>query len=100
MTMNLLTLPRWSLDTGRLVILTDDQPALTEWRRDSPDDLFVELTPGPEHGRRAGIQPPIRDAACHDDPRPVRDSVRIQLHRLLRAIALNTTLSRLPDNAC
>src|SRR5436309_7151484 len=29
-----------------LIILSDDQDALTAWKRESPEDLYVELTPG------------------------------------------------------
>jgi len=83
-----------------LTILSDDQPALTEWRRDSQDDLFVELTPGPDmadalaFSRRSGLPPVATTRARFVAPS------EYQLHRLLRAIALNTTLSRLPDDAC
>src|SRR4029077_8318023 len=31
-----------------LGILSDDRTALTAWRHDSAEDLYVELTPGPE----------------------------------------------------
>ncbi|MDP9132741.1 MAG: PHP domain-containing protein [Nitrospirota bacterium] len=83
-----------------LVILSDDEPALAEWQRDSPDDLFVELTPGPDmadtlaFSRRSGLPPVATTRARFIAPPEYR------LHRLLRAVALNTTLSRLPDDAC
>ena len=83
-----------------LCLLSDDEPALTAWRRDSPDDLYVELTPGPhlqeavEFSRRSGL-PPVATArayfAAPDD---------YPLHQLLRTIALNTTLSRLSEHEC
>ena len=83
-----------------LIILSDDQDALTAWKRESPEDLYVELTPGAmmHHGlafsRRAGL-PPVSTNRVH-----FVDRRQFHLHRLLRAIALNTTLSRLPDDAC
>ncbi len=83
-----------------LIILSDDQPALTQWQRHSQEDLFVELTPGPEmadalaFSRRSTLPPVATTRAQFLTPSDYRR------HRLLRAIALNTTLSRLPDNAC
>ncbi|MGZ8384253.1 MAG: PHP domain-containing protein, partial [Nitrospira sp.] len=83
-----------------LIILSDDQPAITQWQRDSQEDLFVELTPGPEmadalaFSRRSTLPPVATTRAQFLTPSDY------QLHRLLRAIALNTTLSRLPDDAC
>src|SRR5439155_1633192 len=77
-----------------------DTLALTAWKKESADDLYVELTAGPgmhealAFSRRAEI-PPV--ATNH-----VRFVNRgdFDVHRLLRAIALNTTLSRLPEDAC
>ena len=46
-----------------LIILSDDQAALTAWHRQAPDNLFVELTPGPDmaealaFSRRSGVPP-------------------------------------------
>src|SRR5437660_1736796 len=83
-----------------LIVLSDDTQALTAWKKESADDLYVELTAGPgmhealAFSRRAEI-PPV--ATNH-----VRFVNRgdFDVHRLLRAIALNTTLSRLPEDAC
>ncbi len=83
-----------------LIILSDDQAALAEWHRQTPEDLFVELTAGPDmaetlaFSRRSGLPPVATTRAQFVAPSDY------QLHRLLRAIALNTTLSRLPDDAC
>jgi error-prone DNA polymerase len=83
-----------------LIILTDDEPALHAWSQDSSQDLYVELTPGPAmHGtldlsRRMQL-PPVATTRAHF-VRPDEFAV----HRLLRTIALNTTLSRLPAEAC
>jgi error-prone DNA polymerase len=46
-----------------LIILSDDQAALTAWHQQAPDDLFVELTPGSDmaealaFSRRSGVPP-------------------------------------------
>jgi len=83
-----------------LIVLSDDLPALASWRESSPDDLYVELTPGPPmqqavaFSRSAGL-PPVATNRVHF----VR-AEEYPLHRLLLAIDLNTTLSRLPEDAC
>ncbi|HEY6260969.1 MAG TPA: PHP domain-containing protein, partial [Nitrospiraceae bacterium] len=83
-----------------LILLTDDETALSAWAKDSSQDLFVELTSGPalQHvllfSRRAGL-PPVATNRVHFARREGFDT-----HRLLRTIALNTTLSRLPEHAC
>lgn len=83
-----------------LVILSDDVQALTAWQRDAPDDLYVELSPGLQmheavlFSRRSYLPPVATTGAQFLSPSDHH------LHRLLRAIALNTTLSRLPADAC
>ncbi len=83
-----------------LVILSDDRAALEDWQQGSADGLYVELTPASEmrelvaFSRRAGL-PPVATARVHFlHPRDY------QVHRLLRAIAENTTLSRLRREQC
>src|SRR5207244_1222948 len=69
------------------------------WKKESPQDLYVELTPGTmmhealAFSRRAGLPPVATNRVHFLHPHQFR------LHRLLRAIALNTTLSRLPPQA-
>jgi error-prone DNA polymerase len=83
-----------------LIILSDDTEALQMWKRASRDDLYVELTPGNlmhqalAFSRASGL-PPV--ATCRARFLRPED---YPLHRLLRAIALNTTLSRLGVDAC
>lgn len=83
-----------------LILITDDEEALVAWRKESPQDLYVELTPGPAmhhmllFSRRTGLPPVATNRAYFAKP----DG--FETHRLLRAIALNTTLSRLPAQAC
>jgi len=83
-----------------LIILSDDAHALTAWKKDSPGDLYVELTPGAmmhqalAFSRHAGLPPVATCRACMLTPDEFR------LHRVLRAIALNTTLARLSSEDC
>ena len=83
-----------------LIILSDDYPALMSWHRDSPEDLYVELTPGPAmheavtFSRCSGLPPVATARASLLFPADYHG------HRLLRAIAENTTLSRLHADQC
>jgi error-prone DNA polymerase len=83
-----------------LVVLSDDAVLLEQLAGQSRADLFVELSPG--HGmeqalktaRRLGLPPAAASRAVFlqkDD---------FELHRILRAIAGNTTLSRLSARDC
>ncbi len=83
-----------------LVILSDDWSALNTWRADSKEDLYVELTPGPYlHDAvafsRARQLPPVATTRAQ-----FLSPTDYQAHRLLRAIAKNTTLSRLKAEQC
>src|SRR6185295_16507448 len=83
-----------------LVILSDDPSALTVWKQDVVEDLYVELTPGPAMheavaiSRRLGLPPVATTRTSFLQPDDYH------AHRLLRAIAENTTLSRLRDHQC
>jgi error-prone DNA polymerase len=83
-----------------LIVFTDDETALLAWAKESRQDLYVELTPGPAmqsallFSRRIGL-PPVATNRVHFSRRE-----DFATYRLLRAIALNTTLSRLPADAC
>jgi error-prone DNA polymerase len=83
-----------------LVLLSDDPVALLAWQEDSRDDLYVELTPGPalheavSLSRRLRLPPVATTRAAFLRP------VDYQAHRLLRAIAENTTLLRLKPDHC
>ena len=83
-----------------LVLLSDDPVALTAWQAESAEDLYVELTPGPTLqnavalSRRQHLPPVATTRAAFLHP------ADYQAHRLLRAIAGNTTLSRLKPDHC
>jgi len=83
-----------------IIIFTDDKAALMRWAEESRHDLYVELTPGPAmqealfFSRQAKLPPVATNRVYFSGP----DG--FSTHRLLRAITLNTTLSRLPKEAC
>jgi len=83
-----------------LIIVTDDETALMAWAEESRQDLYVELTPGPAmhetllFSRRMTLPPVATNRVYFSHAND------FATHRLLRAIALNTTMSRLPHEAC
>ncbi|MBS0156137.1 MAG: DNA polymerase III subunit alpha [Nitrospira sp.] len=83
-----------------LVLLSDDPVAMTAWQVESRDDLYVELTPGSTLAdavalsRRLMLPPVATTRASFLHPSDYHP------HRLLRAIAQNTTLSRLKAEHC
>lgn len=83
-----------------LVILSDDPTVLTAWGEDSRADLYVELSPGSAmheaviFSRERRLPPVATTRALFLRP------ADYQAHRLLRAIAENTTLSRLSADRC
>jgi len=78
-----------------LIILSDEARLLKALRRDGAEDLFVEMSPGwgmPQAyalSRSTGIPPVATNRACllHRD--------QFRLHQVLRAVAMNSKLSRL-----
>ena len=83
-----------------LIVATDDESALLTWAAESRDDLYVELTSGPmmHHtlllSRRFGLPPVATNRVYFSRVE------EYSTHRLLRAIAMNTTLSRLSNDVC
>jgi len=83
-----------------MMILSADPVAVAAWQVQSPENLYVELTPGPALPKAVALSrrhrlPPVattRAAFLHPTD--------YQAHRLLRAIAENTTLSRLEAKRC
>lgn len=83
-----------------LVILSDTGRALRAWQKESREDLYVELAPGPALAEelafsRAHQLPTVATTRAH-----FLKSADYQAHRLLRAIAENATLSRLRADQC
>ena len=84
-----------------LICLTDDFKLLKALRKDSPADLFVEMSPGYQmarcyaFSRKSGI-PPVATNRVY---LVTKDQFR--LHRILRAVSLNSKISRLTnDDTC
>ena len=83
-----------------LFILSDDALLLDRLSRQSRNDLFVELSPGHNMEKTMALSrrlhlPPVatnRAVFLHDED--------VKVHRVLRAIAGNTTLTRLSDDDC
>jgi error-prone DNA polymerase len=84
-----------------LILFSDDGVVLKALKRDGTQDLFVEMSPGWQmarcyaFSRRSGI-PPLATNRVY----MIRKD-QFPLHRILRAVCLNTRLSRLrPEDAC
>lgn len=83
-----------------LIILTDDEAALAAWAEESRQDLYVELTPGPAMHNALLFSRRIDLPSVATNRVYFSGANDFATHRLLRAIALNATLSRLPEEAC
>ena len=83
-----------------LVVCSDDLAALMAWKKLKVRNLYVELTPGNmmhqalAFSKRAGIPTVATNRAHFVHPH------EFAVHQMLRAIALNTTLSQLPQDEC
>jgi DNA-directed DNA polymerase III PolC len=84
-----------------LIVFSDDFTLLKALKRDGLKDLFVEMSPGYNmagcyaFSRRSGI-PPLATNRVY-----LAGKEQFALHRILRAVALNTKLSRLGyDDTC
>ncbi|MBW1779659.1 MAG: DNA polymerase III subunit alpha [Deltaproteobacteria bacterium] len=84
-----------------LIIFSDDFTLLKALKKDSIRDLFVEMSPGYQMGhchafsRKTGIPPLATNRVFM-----IRKD-QFRLHRILRAVSLNTKLSRLTaDDTC
>jgi DNA polymerase III alpha subunit len=74
--------------------------ALTAWRKASGEDLYVELTPGADLQTAVSLQPAHRIPPVATTRAAMLRPTDFEAHRLLRAIAENTTLSRLRPDCC
>jgi len=84
-----------------LMVFSDDVPLLKALKRDDIQDLFVEMSPGwhmarcHAFSRQSGI-PPLATNRVY----LIRKD-QFPLHRILRAVFLNTKLSRIgPEDTC
>ncbi len=83
-----------------LVVLTDDHAALMAWCCASRADLHVELTPGPALQETVALSRTLRLSPVATTRAHFLQPDDYHAHRLLRAIAENTTLSRLTSDHC
>jgi error-prone DNA polymerase len=83
-----------------LVILSNNPVAVTSWQADSGEDLYVELTPGAALQEAVALSRRLRLPPAATTRAAFLQPADYQAHRLLRAIAENTTLSRLNANYC
>ncbi|HLB59929.1 MAG TPA: PHP domain-containing protein, partial [Bdellovibrionota bacterium] len=80
-----------------LIIITDDRPLLRVLKRQARDDLYVEMSPGYgmheayAYSRESGIPPVATNRVYFVNPE------QYSLHKVLRAVDLNTKLSRLTE---
>jgi len=84
-----------------LIVFSDDFTLLKALKKEGIEDLFVEMSPGYNmakcysFSRKSGIPPLSTNRVCLVRPD------QFNLHRILRAVALNTKLSRLsPADTC
>jgi len=78
-----------------LIILSDGQTVLSPLRRQSPEGLFVELSPGHQIHQALALSRELRLPPVATSRAVLLKPDDFELHRVLRAIALNTKLSRL-----
>jgi error-prone DNA polymerase len=78
-----------------LFILSDDSAVLGPLRRHSAEGLYVELSPGHQMHRALALSRELRLPPVATSRALLLTPGDFELHRVLRAIALNTKLSRL-----
>ncbi len=83
-----------------LVILSDDHSALAAWQHESTEDLYVELSPGPTLHQAVALSRRHQLPTVATSRTQFLQPTEYHAHRLLRAIAENTTLSRLRTDQC
>jgi error-prone DNA polymerase len=84
-----------------LIILSDDFSLLKALKKQSIEDLYVELSPGYAMGRSYAFSRESRIAPVATNRIYLVTKEQFPLHRILRAASLNTKLSRLvPDDTC
>jgi error-prone DNA polymerase len=77
------------------VVISDDAKLLSRLKRDSDEGLFVELSPGHAMHRALALSRELRLPPVATSRALLLERDDLHLHRVLRAIHLNTKLSRL-----
>ena len=83
-----------------LVLLSNDPIAVTAWQAESGVDLHIELTAGPALQETVALSRRLRLPPVATTRAAFLHPTDYQAHRLLRAIAENTTLTRLRADHC
>jgi error-prone DNA polymerase len=83
-----------------LIIFSDDFKLLKALRRDSDTDLYVEMSPGYSMHKCLAFAREYRLPPLATNRVYLVNKEQYHLHRVLRAIALNTKLSRLKKEEC
>ncbi len=83
-----------------LLVLSDDPHVLAPLRRQSPEGLFVELSPGHGMHKALALARELRLPPLATSRAVFLNAGDFPLHRVRRAIALNTKLSRLSPDLC
>jgi len=78
-----------------VTILSDQKDLLTRLRRHSAEHLYVELSPGHQMHQALVLAKQLNLPPVATSRAVLLDDDDYEIHRLLRAIALNTTFSRL-----
>ncbi len=78
-----------------LTVISDDAKLLSELRRHSTEQLYVELSPGHQMHKALALAKELKLPPVATSRAVLLDQSDFEVHRLLRAIALNTTFSRL-----
>lgn len=84
-----------------LIIFSDDFPLLKALKRESMEDLFVEISPGYGMSRCHAFSRKSAIPLLATNRVYMAEKNQFRLHRILRAMSLNTKLSRLSEaNLC
>ncbi len=85
-----------------LTVISDDRAVCESLLRQSSEHLFVELSPGHQMHRALALARELALPPVATSRAVLLDGDDFELHRVIRAIALNTKLSRLrcEDTAC
>ena len=85
-----------------LIILSDQPQLLAPLRKQNKEHLYVELSPGHQMHRALALSRELRLPPVATSRAVLLSAEDFEVHRLLRAIALNTTFSRLApaESAC
>ena len=78
-----------------LTIISDEEKLVAELRRQSVEHLYIELSPGHQMHQALALSRELNLPPLATSRAVLLDQSDFEVHQLLRAIALNTTFSRL-----